>query len=94
MYDETVQDFLVEADGKLSDIEKFKNAQDMPNYAILVHSLKSDSKYLGMMDLADIAYKHEMASKENNVDFVNSNYDELMKLAKEKVEMLKKYIGN
>ena len=94
MYDETVQDFLVEADGKLSDIEKFKNAQDMPNYAILVHSLKSDSKYLGMMDLADIAYKHEMASKENNVDFVNSNYDELMKLAKEKIEMLKKYIGN
>ena len=93
MYDETAQDFLAEVDEKLANIEKFKNEQDMPNYAILVHSLKSDAKYLGIMDLADIAYKHEMASKGNDVDFVNNNYDELMKLAKEKVEIVKKYIG-
>ena len=93
MYDETAKDFLAEIDEKLTNIEKFKNEQDMPNYAILVHSLKSDAKYLGIMDLADIAYKHEMASKGNDVDFVNNNYDELMKLAKEKVDLVKRYIG-
>lgn len=93
MYDETAKDFLAEIDEKLTNIEKFKNEQDMPNYAILVHSLKSDAKYLGIMDLADIAYKHEMASKGNDVDFVNNNYDELMKLAKEKVDLVKRYVG-
>lgn len=93
MYDETVNDFLAEIDEKLANIEKFKTEQDMPNYAILVHSLKSDSKYIGLMDLADLAYKHEMASKGNDVEFVNSNYDELMTLAKKRVDMIKKYNG-
>lgn len=93
MYDETVHDFLSEVDEKLVNIEKFKNEQDMANYAILVHSLKSDSKYIGLMDLADIAYKHEMASKSNDINFVNDNYDELMLLARKKVDIMKRYIG-
>ena len=93
MYDETVKDFLTEVDSKLENISKYKESQDMPNYAVLVHSLKSDAKYLGLMDLADIAYKHEMASKGNDINFVNENYDELIKLAKEKVDIMKKYIG-
>ena len=49
----------------------------MKNYAIEVHSLKSDCKYLGFMDLANVAYEHEMKSKENDVDFVNNNFDRL-----------------
>ena len=91
MYDETVNDFLAEVDEKLASIEKFRNDNDMPNYAIQVHSLKSDAKYLGLMDLADIAYKHEMASKGNDINFVNENYNELMNIAKSKVELIKKY---
>ena len=43
----------------------------MADYAILVHALKSDSKYLGFTSLAEIAYEHELASKANNVDEVN-----------------------
>ena len=65
----------------------------MPNYAILVHAMKSDSKYLGFMDLADIAYKHEMASKENNVSFVNENYEQLKREALKIYNITKEYIG-
>ena len=83
-YNETLQDFLNEIDEKLANIEKYKNAQDMENYAILVHSLKSDSKYLGFTNLADLAYNHEMASKEKNVDYVNANYNFLINEANRK----------
>ena len=38
----------------------------MSDYAIEVHSLKSDCKYLGFMKLADISYQHELKSKEND----------------------------
>ena len=49
----------------------------MENYAIDVHALKSDCKYLGFYDLADVAYEHELKSKENDVDFVNENFEKL-----------------
>ena len=65
----------------------------MADYAILVHALKSDSKYLGITELADIAYAHEMASKSNNVDEVNRRYDELMSAVSKYTELLKKYLG-
>ena len=49
----------------------------MENYAIEVHSLKSDCKYLGFTTLADISYQHELKSKENDQEFVSSNFQKL-----------------
>ncbi len=77
-YNETLTEFQKGIDGKLSEIDKYYKEADMPNYAILVHSLKSDCKYFGFKELADIAYQHEMASKEANINFVRSNYDKLV----------------
>ena len=93
MYDTTMEDFYQEIDTKLEKINMYKEQRDMPNYAILVHSLKSDSKYLGFMKLAELAYNHEMASKENNQAFVDENYNELMDEAMRIYNVVKKYVG-
>lgn len=93
MYNETVSDFLNSVPKKLSDIKKYKEASDMPNYAILVHSLKSDSKYLGFTKLAELAYNHEMKSKANDITYVYTNYDELMREANRIVNVVKEYMG-
>ena len=92
-YNETLEEFLANVDQKLSDIERYKEASDMANYAILVHSLKSDSKYLGFTKLAELSYNHEMASKANNVEYVYVNYDALMNEAKRIVEVASSYLG-
>lgn len=92
-YDETVEAFLTENESRVPNIEKYRNERDMENYAILVHALKSDSKYLGITPLADIAYAHEMASKMNNVDEVNRRYEELTNAINKYTEVLKKYLG-
>ncbi len=91
-YNDTLKDFISEVDDKLAKIKEYKENGDMPNYAILVHSLKSDSKYLGFTTLAEIAYNHEMASKGNNVVFVNSNYDNLIKEANRIIALVKMYL--
>ena len=93
-YDETLNDFLNSVDKKLADIKKYKEAGDMPNYAILVHSLKSDSKYLGFKQLADLSYQHELKSKENDANYVNANYDELVAEANRIIAIVKKYVNN
>lgn len=92
-YDETLEEFLSGVGEKLSNIEKYKEASDMANYAILVHSLKSDSKYLGFTTLAELSYNHEMASKANNVEYVYANYDSLIKEANRIVKLAASYLG-
>ena len=92
-YNETLSDFLSDVENKLADIKKYKEAADMANYAILVHSLKSDARYFGFEMLADMAYNHEMESKANNMYYVYEHYDELMTEAKKILSIVKKYLG-
>ena len=65
----------------------------MPNYAILVHAMKSDSKYLGFTKLAELSFNHEMASKGNDKKYVDDNYEELMNEANRIISLIKKYFG-
>ena len=92
-YNETLEDFLASAEEKLQQIQTYKETSDMPNYAILVHSLKSDSKYLGFTKLAELSYQHEMESKANNFNYVYDNYSELMTEANRIVNLVKQYLG-
>ena len=92
-YDQMLEDFLKEVDGKLADAKKYKDEGDMANYAIMVHSLKSDSRYFGMMALGDMFYEHELAGKANDYTFVTNNFDKLMAEARRMIDILKRYMG-
>ena len=92
-YNETLEDFLNSVDEKINDIKKYKELSDMPNYAILVHSLKSDARYLGFTKLAELSYNHEMESKKNNVNYVYDHYEELMNEANRIINLVKSYMG-
>ena len=93
MYDETLGDFLDESETRLPNLEQYKNSGDMANYAILAHSMKSDSKYLGFTKLAELSFEHEMKSKENNIEYINENYGVLINEANRIIEIVKNYLG-
>ena len=92
MYDATLNDFLEGVNTKLERLKNFKNLGDMPNYAIEVHSLKSDARYLGFTKLAEIAYEHELKSKDNDKFFVVQNFDSLLAETNKMIELTKKYL--
>lgn len=92
-YNDTLHDFLSEVEEKLAKIKSYKEISDMANYAILVHSLKSDSKYFGFEKLAELSYNHEMESKANNMYYVTDHFDELMEEANRIVSLVKQYMG-
>lgn len=91
MYNMTISDFMAEVESKWVRINEYKNTNNMSDYAIEVHSLKSDCKYLGFMRLADIAYQHELKSKENDSSFVNEHFDELTNEYNKVLEIAKNY---
>ncbi len=92
MYNMTIHDFMSEVEAKWGRILDYKEKNDMPNYAIEVHSLKSDCKYLGFMSLADIAYQHELKSKENDSNFVNEHFTELEEGYRKVLEVARTYV--
>jgi len=92
-YDAMLEDFLKEVDGKIANAKRYKDTADMANYAIVVHSLKSDCRYFGMEALADMFYEHELAGKRNDLAFVQANYDNLMVEAEKMIVVVKKYMG-
>ena len=91
MFDATVEDFLSEVEDKFQRIENYRLEENMKDYAIEVHSLKSDSKYLGLNRLAEVSYSHELASKENNIEFVKEHFSELEQEYEKALNILKKY---
>ena len=94
MYNMTISDFLTEVSTKWDEIVKYKEENNMPEYAIRVHSLKSDCKYLGFMTLADISYQHELKSKENDSAFVNEHFAELETEFNKVLPMVQEYVNH
>ena len=77
MYNNMLSDWYKGINDKWSKIISYKNNKDMTNYSIEVHSLKSDSKYFGFTRLAELSLNHELKSKENDIEYVNNNFNEL-----------------
>ena len=76
-YKDKLSNWYKECHQKFEDMKLSKLKHDMPNYAIAVHALKSDSKYLGFDKLASMSYEHEMKSKANDQEYVDSNFSNL-----------------
>ena len=76
-YKDMLSDWYKECHKKFEDMKLSKLKHDMPNYAIAVHALKSDSKYFGFDKLAEMSYEHEMKSKANDEEYVDSNFSNL-----------------
>ena len=93
-YNETIGEFLVGIHTKINQlIEQMKN-QDLPNYAITVHSMKSDAKYFGFTTLAEMAYEHELKSKAGDFSFVTSHINDLINETNRTIKLLQDYMSD
>ena len=78
MYEETLNDFIEVSEKRMPRLAESFNSGDMKNYAIDVHALKSDSKYLGLTVLSDMALEHQTKAENNDIDYIKSHYEELV----------------
>ena len=92
MYNSVLTDFLNMVDEKIDKLNKYKGVNDMANYAIEVHALKSDVRYLGFMALGDLAYELETLSKANDLAGVSSKHDNLIIETAKMISACKKYL--
>ncbi len=77
-YYEILQDFYNTLDTVMNNLTNFKNNNDMENYAIEVHALKSNARSLGFSLLGELAYTHELKSKENDSTYITNDFNHLI----------------
>ncbi len=94
MYKLTMVEFYEELEEKINKLYEYLTTKDLDSYSILAHSLKTEARYLGFNDLADMSYEHELASKENNFDFVNQSFRSLKMESIRIYDIIKKYLGD
>lgn len=93
MYEETLKDFLDVSNERMPKLEKYFQEEDMDNYAIEVHAMKSDSKYLGFTKLAEMALEHQLKSESHDKTYIKNHYQELVEEANQVIELVKKYLS-
>lgn len=92
MYNEILNTFVEENKTRLPRLEKSKEENDMKNYAIDMHAMKSDSKYLGFTKLAELSLEHELKAKANESKYVEEHYEDLIKELNRICNIIEKYL--
>ncbi len=73
-YKEILSTFVSQATKFITQLEDYFTAKDWGNYAIIAHSLKSNTKTIGATNFAELSLKHELAGKADDGDFITSDY--------------------
>ena len=91
-FDEILEEFYQNIENRRSELKNYLDSSDMTNYAISVHALKSDSKYLGFDVLASIALEHQTKSENGDLDYISNHFKELDDEVSKIISIIKKYM--
>ncbi len=92
-YNEILLEFCDSFPVEVNKFNKYKIDNDMVNYEIIVHALKSNCRTLGFTSTGEMFYQHELASKSGNNTWVNENYNALIEEVNRVYKILMTYKG-
>ncbi|MBQ3842708.1 MAG: PocR ligand-binding domain-containing protein [Ruminiclostridium sp.] len=75
-----MKEYYSSIDKKSEVIEEHYNAGSIHDYTVEVHSLKSTSRQIGAMELADLAAELEKAGNENNVALIKEKTAKMLEM--------------
>lgn len=94
LYSRVLHDFHLILQEKEEALRDFLKKGDMPNYAIIVHSLKGNARNVGADGLADEAFELEKMSKAGRTEDVEVRSPILFNMMKNMRNGLKAYLDN
>ena len=78
LYNEIVESYCKEGRKYIEKLITCIQNDDMQNYAIIAHTLKSTSLNIGAKRFSDFAKEHEFASKQNNKEKIKESFDDFI----------------
>ena len=73
-----LKDFYNLIDVKTEKIRQCLNNHDIKTYTVEVHGMKSNARLVGLMDLSGLFYRLEHLGKENNLEAIERENDDIL----------------
>lgn len=93
-YVELLSQFARESASKETRIWDFYQQNDLENYRIQVHALKSAAKMVGADDLSEMARQAEEAAKNRDESYIREHQEELMAGYRDVVQHIEEVLGS
>lgn len=71
IYEKVIESYVISGEAEAALIQELFNNNDIKQYTIKVHALKSSSRLVGAIALGELAYELEKAGDANNIDRIN-----------------------
>ncbi|WP_175560254.1 ATP-binding protein [Butyrivibrio sp. YAB3001] len=85
--------FSNNADTSLADLNRFYSGEDFENYTIKIHALKSSSRIIGALGLADDAQNLENAGKAGDYDIIRKNHNDYEQKFRQVTELVRQLLN-
>ena len=92
LYETMLREYMIGAREKLPELRQCYESGDWDNYGILVHALKSTSKMIGAMRLAELAARLERVSDLDDSDAIHRTHPAMMEQYREVAEALETHV--
>ena len=89
LYEKIVGEYYRSGQEKLEGIQKAYETEDIPDYTIRVHALKSSSRQIGAYELGDMAERLENAGKEGDMDTIREHTESTLAVFSSLLDSLK-----
>lgn len=75
---EVLEEYVNMHDSCVNELKNALETNNMENYIVKVHALKSTSATIGAVKMSEHAKKHEMAGKEGRFDYIRQDFNNLI----------------
>ena len=93
VYEDILDTFYTENIKRLDDLQQAKQMDNLNLYKIYVHAMKSESAYLGITKLSEMAFTHQEKCEQQDKEYINEHYPELIEEINKILEAIKKYLN-
>ena len=93
LYDSLLKQFIKESEAKKEGLRRYFEAENLHDYEILVHSLKSTSKMIGNLELSKKAKELEDIAKSGSTKLPLDKHENMMSDYEGFIEILSKFVN-
>lgn len=93
-YESVLYNFYKSIDKKIEILKYYVKNQDIKNYTIEVHGLKSASKLIGAEKMSEMAAYLEQCGKENNIYQIRAKNEEFLNMLRSYKHIIYPYVQN
>ena len=91
---EILRDYTEECNQKARELAVYLEEENMKEYKVLVHSLKSSSKTIGAGEVSELAKALEDASGADDKEFVKANHEHFIQEYRKTAKSIKAIINS